>query len=74
MYPNSIKFVDGPHKGLVFDRGTGPAQRVDIGGGVTFLANSTNFWYNGGNRSVSTEYLRQNKSQWNPAPWEKVSD
>lgn len=61
--PKQIRFIEGLHKGLVFTQGNGPAKRIDIGSGVTWLADSTNFWYNG-NRSVSADYLNEYKSQW----------
>ena len=64
MIPNSVKFLDGQHKGLTFERGIGPGVRKDIGGGITFLVNSTNFWYHSNNRSVSLDYLIDNKDTW----------
>lgn len=70
--PERIIFNKGLHRGIPFQRGTGPGQRTDIGGGVTVLLNSTNFWYAGGNRSVSGEYLEKNRHEWIEVPSRQV--
>ena len=62
--PKKIVFVEGEYGGLTFVQGAGPAKRIDLGGGVSFLANSTNFWYNDSNRTVSAVYLEDHRSQW----------
>jgi hypothetical protein len=64
MIPNTIRFTEGLHKGITFVRGTGPAQRVLLGGGINYLVNSKNFWYNGDNKSVSADYLAEHKKEW----------
>ena len=64
MIPNSVRFIAGMHKGCTFERGTGPAQRVLLGGGINYLVNSKNFWYNGNNKSVSADYLAEHKKEW----------
>lgn len=66
--PKKIVFVKGIHGGLTFVQGKGPAERVDIGGGVLWLANSPNFWYCEGNRSVSAQYINDNKDLWTSHP------
>ena len=66
--PDQILFKSGLHRGIRFQRGTGPGVRQDLGGGVTMLVNSTNFWYAAGNRAVDAVYLKDNHKDWIEPP------